>query len=75
MKMAVSVEYELISALHRRQDLLRCEAWVGKLAEMLCCDRIPLLKNRNNYMKQLVRSLQETGSLVGVFKKMPPQGA
>ena len=42
---------------------------------MLCCERVPLLKNRNNYMKLLQRCLSELGSLEGVFRKMPPQGA
>ena len=33
------------------------------------------MKNRNNYLKQLQRCLTELGTLVGVFKKMPPEGA
>ena len=41
---------------------------------MLCCERVPLLKNRNNYLKQLLRCLTEIGSLEGIFRKGPPQG-
>ena len=72
--MANTVEDEYRDVLYTRQERLRCEAWVNKLAEMLCCDRVPLLKNRNTYMKQLMRCLLEIGQLEGVFRKMPPQG-
>ena len=75
VKLAACVEATYREVLLSRQERLRCEAWVHKLAEMLCCDRVPLLKNRNNYAKQLMRSLTEIGKLEGVFKKMPPQGA
>ena len=75
VKMASTVENEYKEVLYTRQERLRCEAWVHKLSEMLCCERIPLLKNRNNYIKQLMRCLNEVGELVGVFRKMPPQGA
>ena len=39
----------------------------------MCCEKVPLLKNRNAYIKLLLKSLQELGSLEGIFKKMPPQ--
>ena len=70
--MVGQVEESYRDVLKNRQERLRCEAWIKKLSEMLCCDRVPLLKNRNNYMKLLLRCLQELGVLDGIFKKMPP---
>ena len=38
----------------------------------MCCERVPLLKNRNAYIKLLLKSIQELGRLEGIFKKLPP---
>ena len=76
VKMASQVESDYKTIMkNNRQESLRLEAWLKKLSEMLCCERVPLLKNRNNYMKLLQRCLGELGTLEGVFRKMPPQGA
>ena len=75
VKMASAVQNTYEDVLVSRQECLRCENWVRTLAEMLCCDKVPLLKIRNNYMKQLLRCVSEIGSLVGVFRKMPPAGS
>ena len=74
VKMATAVEAKYREVLTSRQERLRCENWVKKLTEMLCCDRVPLLKNRNNYMKQLQRCIVDLGGLEGLFRKMPPTG-
>ena len=72
VKMATAIEREYQDVLRSRQERLRCENWIEKLASMLCCEKLPLLKIRNNYIKQLQRCVTEVGSLEGIFKKMPP---
>lgn len=37
-----------------------------------CCDKAPLLKNRNKYAKLLKMCVFDIKRLEGVFKKMPP---
>jgi len=37
-----------------------------------CCEKIPLMKNRNKYAKLLKLCIFEIKRLEGVFKKMPP---
>jgi hypothetical protein len=44
---------------------------VKKLCEN-CCDRQPLLKNRNKYAKLLRICVMDLKRLEGLFKKMPP---
>ena len=53
VRMVQAVESDYGRSLKSRQERLRCEAWIKKLAGLLCCDKVPLLKNRNNYLKQL----------------------
>ena len=72
--MAKVVEGEYREALMSRHERLRCEAWVTKLSSMLCGEKVPFLKNRNNYMRLLQRCILEVGALQGVFRKLPPDG-
>ena len=74
VKQAKAVEDRYRKVLNSRQDRLRVEEWLSKLASYLCLEKLPLLKNRNSYMKQLHRCIMELGALEGVFKKMPPAG-
>ena len=75
LKMVKQVEGEYSEVLRNRQDRLKCENWVKKLCSLICCEKVPLLKNRNTYVRLLLRCLTDVGSLEGVFRKMPPESA
>ncbi len=72
VRTATIIEEIYKKVLQSRQEILKLEKWVDRLCDHMCCERLPLLKNRNAYIKLLLKSLQELGSLEGVFKKMPP---
>jgi hypothetical protein len=55
-----------------RPDRVRVQEWVVRLADNWCCDKLPLLKNRNRYIKLLLSCMTDIGKLAGVFKKRPP---
>ena len=72
VKTAHIIESKYKEVLQSRQECLKLEKWVSRLCDNICCERVPLLKNRNAYIKLLLKSLQELGRLEGIFKKMPP---
>jgi len=74
VKMAQRIESVYKDVFPARLDRVRVQEWVTRLADNWCCDKLPLLKNRNRYVKLLLSCLTELGKLAGVFKKRPPTG-
>ena len=53
VKAVEKIEDEYKYAVRAKPDQLRVEQWVKKLCTTECCDKVPLLKNRNRYAKLL----------------------
>ena len=73
VKTAGQIEDIYKEVLSGKPERVRVESWVKRLCTSECCDRIPLLKSRNRYIKLLLTCLSDLGRLEGVFKKMPPE--
>ena len=73
VKTASQIEDIYKEKLSGKPERVRVESWVKRLCTSECCDKIPLLKNRNRYIKLLLTCLADLGRLEGVFKKMPPE--
>jgi hypothetical protein len=71
LAMAIEIEQNYKLIFYSKPDYIRIEQWVKRLCEN-CCNKVPLMKNRNKYLKLLRLCVVEIKRLEGVFKKMPP---
>ena len=71
LAMSETIDRNFRSTFYSKPDQVRVEQWLKRLCEH-CCDRQPLMKNRNRYAKLLRLCVTDIKRLEGVFKKMPP---
>ncbi|CDW83149.1 UNKNOWN [Stylonychia lemnae] len=65
------IEHHYRGVFYSKPDQVRIEQWMKKLCDN-CCEKVPLMKNRNRYAKLLKLCIINIKRLEGVFKKMPP---
>ena len=71
VKTANEIEGAYRGIFFSRPDQVRIEQWIKKLCEN-CCEKMPLMKNRNKYIKLMKTCILDLKRFEGVFKKMPP---
>jgi hypothetical protein len=75
VKTAQRIEEVYFDVFPSKQDRMRVQEWVTRLCDHWCCERLPLMKNRNRYVKLLLTCLTDLGRLAGIFKKLPPKNS